>query len=262
MPFTLAHPAAIIPIARLAGKRTSLSALVIGSMIPDLVYFLPLGISGRTSHSLAALFWFCIPAGLAAYSFFHAFVKRPAAALLPQRISSRLPPHVLEGPWLGPSSAGMAALSLFIGALTHVVWDSFTHAHTGVVAQVDMLRSVVAVVGGHPVPLYKAMQHVSSLAGLAVLAWWIRAWISGAAPTAANPDMQHSLSKVARAAVITAIAATAMAFGIAKGARTPYRAVEHVVVQMTVGGMIGAGIASTAFCLGWHLFVARRNRYA
>lgn len=263
MPFTLAHPAAIIPFARLAGKRTSLSALVIGSMIPDMVYFLPLGISGRTSHSLPALFWFCLPVGLVAYALFHSFVKRPATALLPQQIIRRLPLHVLEGPWYGPSPAGMVMLSLFIGALTHVTWDSFTHAHTDVVAQVEVLRSVIAVVGGYPVPLYKAMQHVSSLVGLAALAWWIRAWFAGSGPTAgANQCVRHSLSKRSRIAVVTAIAATAMTFGIAKGARTSYRAVEHVVVQMTVGGMIGAGIASTAFCLGWHLIVARRNRYA
>lgn len=263
MPFTLAHPAAIIPVSKLAGKHTSLSALVIGSMIPDAVYFLPLGVSGRTSHSLPALFWFCIPVGLVAYALFHSFVKRPAAALLPRQLINRLPPHVLDGPWYGPSPAGMVVLSLFIGAITHVAWDSFTHSHTDVVAHFDVLRSVIAVVGGYPVPLYKAMQHVSSLVGLAALAWWVRAWIANSSP---SPGMhryvRHSLSTRARIAVIAAIAATAMTFGVAKGARTSYRAAEHVVVQITVGGMIGAGIASAAFCLGWHLFVARRNRYA
>lgn len=263
MPFTLAHPAAIIPITKLAGRRTSLSALVIGSMMPDAVYYLPLGIGGRTSHSLQALFWFCIPAGLIAYMLFHSLIKRPVAALLPPPLAARLPSHVLQGPWSGPSPMDMVVCSLFLGALTHIVWDAFTHAHSGVVIGIDMLRSVVATVGGYPIPLFKLLQHTSSLIGLTALALWVREWhIHSRIPRNLPPDFDPGLPARVRFVIISSILATAIVFALARGSLTSYRTVEDMLVRMTVGGMVGAGIAATAYCLGWQISIARRKRFA
>ncbi|HEY0847126.1 MAG TPA: DUF4184 family protein [Noviherbaspirillum sp.] len=261
MPFTLAHPAAIIPISKQFRGRVSLSGLVIGSMTPDAVYFLPLGINGRTSHSLPALVWFCIPVGMAAYVVFHSFVKRPAAALLPAPVHSRLSPHLLGGPWFGSVSPGKVMVSVFIGALTHVGWDAFTHAHTGVVATFDFLRMTIGTIGSYRLPLYKLLQHASSLAGLLALALWAHKWFVGARPVQPATE-EDGLSQAVRVAVIAAILGSGIAAGIARGASTAYRAVEHIVVQATVGGMIGAGVAGIVFCLGWHIYMARRSRYA
>lgn len=261
MPFTLAHPAAVIPVSKLLGKRSSLSALAIGSMIPDIVYFLPLGVNGRVSHSLPALIWFCLPVGLVVYLLFHAFIKRPAAALLPPAVISRFPAHVLDGAWFGPMPLGIVILSLGLGALTHIGWDAFTHGHTDVVARFDFLRAEVGYIGDYPVRLYKVLQHVSSAVGLLSLALWIQAWFNRSQPIHKMGYM-HSLSLRSRAFIIGAITASALVFGIARGALTSHRSTEHVIVQMTVGGLVGAGIAAAAFCIGWHVYVARRSRYA
>lgn len=263
MPFTLAHPAAIVPISKLAGKRTSLSALVIGSMMPDAVYFLPLGIDGRTSHSLPALFWFCLPAGLLAYILFHSFIKRPAAALLPLELAARLPSRALQGPWKGPASTGTVIFSLFLGALTHIVWDAFTHAHSSIVIGIDMLRFAVASVGAYPIPLYKVLQHVSSLVGLAALALWIRAWCVHSRPsTDLPPELNPCLPAQTRLIIIAAIIASGVVFALARAANASHRTVEDLLVRVAVGGMVGAGIAGAAFCVGWQIVVARRKRYA
>src|SRR3979411_610752 len=130
MPFTLAHPAAIIPFRRFGGRSTSLSALVIGSMSPDFVYFLPLGVSGGLSHSTIGIFVFCVPASLIVYTVFHLLARQPLAALMPEAISSRLNNQSAE--WMPKTIASLALIvfSVLIGAATHIAWDAFTHGNT------------------------------------------------------------------------------------------------------------------------------------
>jgi Domain of unknown function (DUF4184) len=62
VPYPFAHPAAVLLLARPMGRFAVPSALVIGSVIPDLWYFLPF-VGREASHSPAGLFWFCLPAG-------------------------------------------------------------------------------------------------------------------------------------------------------------------------------------------------------
>lgn len=71
MPLTFAHPAAALPLLRPLGRYGSLSALVIGSIAPDLAFIVPIGASREQTHGLAALLTFSLPAGLLAYVLFH-----------------------------------------------------------------------------------------------------------------------------------------------------------------------------------------------
>jgi len=64
MPFTLSHVAAVLPLRRLCGPDR-FAALAIGSMTPDLPYFLP-GLRESwplPSHDLISLPLFCLPVG-------------------------------------------------------------------------------------------------------------------------------------------------------------------------------------------------------
>src|SRR5882757_2416325 len=89
MPFTLSHPAAVIPIRRYG----ILSALVVGSLAPDILYFIPrVHHSGAYGHTLPGLFFFCLPLGLAALWLFHTFLKRPLISLFPASHQMRLLP--------------------------------------------------------------------------------------------------------------------------------------------------------------------------
>jgi len=63
MPFTLAHPAAVLPIWAGGKPRLRLAALVLGALTPDFEYFLHLNTVGRYAHSLPGLFFVCLPAG-------------------------------------------------------------------------------------------------------------------------------------------------------------------------------------------------------
>src|SRR5262245_4745992 len=96
MPFTFAHPAAAVPLHRPFGRYGVVSALVIGSLSPDIAYFLPLSVAHADSHSPTGLLWFCLPVSLLSYVLFHTLLKGPLLGLLPDFALSRLQAHALR----------------------------------------------------------------------------------------------------------------------------------------------------------------------
>jgi hypothetical protein len=66
VPFTPTHIAAILPVAAAAPRPFPFSALVVGSMIPDLPLFVTLPVTYATTHSITGLFLACLPLGMPA----------------------------------------------------------------------------------------------------------------------------------------------------------------------------------------------------
>lgn len=184
MPFTLAHPAAVLPLRRRLGPLGCPAALVIGSMIPDLAYFLPLGIRRGQSHSLPGLLWFCVPAGLAVWLLFRFFVQPLALAVAPSAIVRRLRPAEPFAPTLA-SLLGVT-VSVAVGAATHVLWDSFTHGSGFMVRNLPALRARVELVDGLAPHVYSLLFYASTVAGLFALALvglcWYRSTPAGDKP--------------------------------------------------------------------------------
>lgn len=153
MPFTLAHPAAVVP---LRSRMTNTSALVIGSMAPDFEYFLRGRPVSTFSHSILGLLVFCLPMGLVVF-----YLVRSLSAgfvqLLPRFVQARLASS--------PTDAGIrvVVVSILIGAVTHDVWDSFTHRAGLLVRQFHLDRTVAGV------PLFRILQHGSTVVGFVVL---------------------------------------------------------------------------------------------
>lgn len=143
MPFTLAHPAAVLPLPRLLGRAAILPALVIGSIAPDLPYFLGDPFQRKTTHTLASLVWFSLPAGWAVYLAFELAIRRGLVFVLPAPLRARLG----SAPRLG--EPGPVTLCLALGALTHLAWDALTH-ETGSYAVLQVLSSLggIAVIAG------------------------------------------------------------------------------------------------------------------
>jgi Domain of unknown function (DUF4184) len=125
MPFTLAHPAVVLPLRVIFGRVVVLPALVIGSMAPDFVYFVPMGIHGGTSHSLKGLFLFCLPVGFLVYWVFQLWLRLPLTSLLPKSVQNRMKPETEN---IALRDIPIVLGSLLTGAMTHVLRDSFTHA--------------------------------------------------------------------------------------------------------------------------------------
>ena len=65
MPFTPAHVAAVLPLVGKGRPKWAVpSALVIGSMVPDLLYFVPIRSDRTLSHSLTGIVTFDLALGL------------------------------------------------------------------------------------------------------------------------------------------------------------------------------------------------------
>ena len=170
MPFTLSHPAAAIPLRRLLPWAV-LPALAIGSMAPDFPYFIGLGEVRFRTHSLVSIATFSVPVGFAAYLAFERWLRTAWSDLLPEALAARIPHAAVRRSRLA------VIASLTLGALTHVVWDSFTHEHEPGVRLVDALNVVVIELLGFPVRGYNLLQNGSTLVGAALLALWLRNWL-------------------------------------------------------------------------------------
>jgi hypothetical protein len=167
MPFTLAHPAAILPLhARtLRGRRLPLAALVVGSMMPDLGYFFaPLPIFHADCHTLLRSFTFCLPFGLAVLALL-TFLQPGWAPLLPEPLRPTRPLVA----WSVRALPGLAA-GLVLGAWTHIFWDAWTHPHGFFVRNIPALGATIAP--GFAV--CNVLQHASSVLGLAAIAFVAR----------------------------------------------------------------------------------------
>ena len=138
MPFTLAHPAAVLPLRRYCPRFLNFPALIAGSLVPDLGYGLAPWNLVDFSHSFAGSFGFSLPVGLALLWLF-CRLCRPAVGLLPERHRRTFLP-LCDQP-RGP--VWIMAASVLIGAWTHLLWDSFTHPHGWAVERVSMLQAAV-----------------------------------------------------------------------------------------------------------------------
>jgi len=186
MPLTLAHPAAAVPFRRVLGKYANLSGLVAGSLAPDFAYFLPFGVTRSESHSLVGLVWFSIPAGFAAWWLFHALLKCPLIFLAPDAAQCRLVVFANTRQSSKAEHLASVIISIAVGALTHVMWDAFTHARGPVVEFFAPLSTSIFNVGGHDVRVYKVLQHLSTALGITLLSFWSWDWLSRAPKSASR----------------------------------------------------------------------------
>jgi Domain of unknown function (DUF4184) len=255
MPFTLAHPAAVLPFRRYGRRHTSLSALVLGSMMPDLGYFFPLHVPGAITHSIAGLFVFCLPAGLLAYVLFQSVLRRPLIALAPDAISARLD---MRHEWLPTSAGALIAIlsSIVIGAATHVGWDAFTHPNTAIGGSIGFLRALVGPAGGPQVPLHKFLQYFSGVFGLAILAACIAKWMR---LTPRAHSVGPLVSRRCRLAVVGGILAAGAAGSAAKALSWQGETAERIVFGAITGGMAAMMVAMTLVCACWHVWAFCRD---
>jgi hypothetical protein len=168
MPWTFAHPAAILPLRKIGFLRLPLVALVVGSISPDIGYYLGLSGVASFSHTIPGIFLACLPMGAACLALLH-LVRGPLLNLLPQPhrdvIRAAVEPEKTDP--LRRYTTRIAAL--VAGAATHVLWDSFTHASGGMVRSFDFLRAHVFSIAGREFQVFNILQHLSSAFGVAVL---------------------------------------------------------------------------------------------
>ncbi len=128
MPFTLAHPAVIVPLYQTFKKRVSLTGLIIGSIVPDVEYCVNIVTRSVISHTLEGIFIFDLPMGIFLTLSYHAFIKQTLIFQLPGFIKRVFALYSYSN-WFSYFIKHPLTyfISLFIGIVLHLAWDSFTH---------------------------------------------------------------------------------------------------------------------------------------
>ena len=210
MPNPIAHPAASIPFTRLG---LVFSALVIASISPDFGY-LVLHFSYFRSlltpffmNTIWGLIFFDVPMALVLLWFFHTFMKWPLLSLLPESLQRRLFKHAQEFSFGTIRHFGVILISLLVGSLTHVIWDSFTHESGWTVKHFTLLSTPI-----NGIPLYTVLQNLGTVLGLTLLIYWTIKWLR----TAPQSDQLawHFPVKVRRIIFALTIAALAITEGM------------------------------------------------
>src|SRR5688572_7504204 len=135
MPLAPAHPAVVLPLARLG---LPVSALVVGAVAPDAPVYLPVGVGYASTHR-----WQGLPAvvviGLVGLWSWSALVRDAVVDLTPwlrRRVPARA--RLDRRAWL------VAPLAVALGAESHVLLDSATHEWVFIVRDCGVLRVVCA----------------------------------------------------------------------------------------------------------------------
>jgi hypothetical protein len=170
VPFTLAHPAAVLPIHSRWKRWFSLAPLVVGSMVPDAGYYLPVpDYYKENAHELVRGLAASVPAGIVVLLIFY-WVAPEITFLLPSPHREALLRR-MGAATLSVRSALLAVCGIAIGAETHVVWDSFTHVDGWMVEHVAFLREPIGRI--HP---YFILQVLSSVAGMYIVVYVYDRW--------------------------------------------------------------------------------------
>ena len=171
MPFTFAHPAAILPLRRSRFLQTV--PLIIGSMVPDAPYFFPWRIARYfvETHTVYSSFAVDVPLGMA-FLLATLLLKEPLTSLLGAR-ARWICLRSIERFHARPLHWPIALFSILIGAWTHIAWDSITHQTGWTAERVAALSAPVSIFGWDTETSH-LLQYLSSVFGLVALALWFR----------------------------------------------------------------------------------------
>ncbi len=173
MPFTFSHPAVVLPFGIKHTKYINLTALIIGSMAPDFEYFIhfrPIQIVG---HSFYGQLYFNLPIILVLSYIYHYLIKEPIITNLPRPYCNRYY-YLAKKDWKINSVFRFIVFcySALIGTFSHIVWDSFTH-ETGYFVTKSSSLSMSINILSFDIPVYKMLQHGSTLLGFIVIIIYI-----------------------------------------------------------------------------------------
>lgn len=256
MPFTFSHPAAAVPLRPWFRHPHALSALVVGSIMPDLHLVLFGLVEREATHSLAGLLWFCLPGGLLVLALFHHLLKAPMAAVLTEAVRSRLERSIQPARSGGPVGLVVLGLAVVVGAITHLALDALTSPHPAVLAAWPGIRDPLFTVLGIHFRPNVVFQLTFSSAGLVLLVLWGRTWYrSQGSGSSTEPRRGRSAAEARRVHLLRLFWGIApslwgLMMGIALAAEKPtfkrivatgvHEGFTHYVTALCVALVVGA----------------------
>jgi hypothetical protein len=217
-------------------------------MTPDFIYWLPWLTGRHTSHTIPALFTFCLPAGFSVFWLYHLLIKAPLLALLPGGIFVRLPP--LQRPNWHLHNIAFVLLAVLLGATTHLVWDAFTHADTLATQLWPFLDAPLLTRGRHVLRVYEVLQHGSTLVGLGALTFFSWRWHQRTPPRQ-NVEGKKGLMTWEKVALASCLVVPSAVGAIHTGLSEVHWDISLLTLQtfLSYGAVAGIGIFSTALLI-------------
>jgi Domain of unknown function (DUF4184) len=244
VPFTISHTAVVLPFTRLLARWKLLSAAVIGAMVPDFRVFF-LGMPRVETHSARALLTFCLPIGMITYWLFQYLIKTPIVEILPDGPYARWRPVSARADigswrqWL------LAAIGILAGALSHLIWDAFTHDGGRGVRLFPVLDDSIIDFGSRHLPAIYVMQDLGSLVGLAAVLAMVCYGFRRGPQTAVPNRLVASRERFAwlLTYVLTGIAFTAGFYIWAKFGQAPTRSIVMRASTIAIASLRGLAAA-------------------
>ncbi|MEY4576270.1 MAG: hypothetical protein RL701_973 [Pseudomonadota bacterium] len=164
MPFTFfAHQTIVMPFKWLKPRWFDGTALCIGSMAPDFAYALDHTPLSFHSHNIPAQVVWTIPLTLLLTRLIRTRLAEPIGAQLPGSLGAEVKAlgHSKHALWQTVSSA-------FLGGLSHIFLDGFTHYNGWAARRIAPLRHIVGHIAGYDIPVSAVLQYVGHTFGTAL----------------------------------------------------------------------------------------------
>ena len=258
MPFTLAHPVVVIPLRR----HADLTALVIGSMVPDLTHFTGLDIDRGITHHLLLWPLFSLPVGLLVYLLFTRGLREPLMSLAPLGLVERLTPR--ERQTIAPDHWKLVLLGLAVGAASHLLFDRLTTLNPAYDWTLPLLAPMVSV-AGIPVSVQDLLRHGSAVLGLGLIAFWTLRWWRFAAHRRLDAEDLGPLhlQSAARLLIVAIGAIVVLVASLLAALAEDGISTRHLIGNTVRYAMPGSTLAVIAYAVAWHGWRhARRARLA
>ncbi|MET0467997.1 MAG: DUF4184 family protein [Aeromicrobium sp.] len=244
MPFTLSHPAAVLPLRRL-GLPTAV--LVIASMVPDIPVFLGWTRAYELTHSLVGIVTIDLALAVAAVTWW-SFVMRDALVdLAPSPVRSRLAARVrpTRRDW------ALTPLAAVLGAMTHLAWDSFTHSGQWGVGRIDWLQAQHGALTG-----FKWAQYASGVVGLAIVVV-----AAGAHLRTLTVPTDARRPRVLPAATLACVVAAGVVTALAAAVRSLSSGLPAMAFHAAVDSLIVVGLGLFLVTAAWRVVESRHDRH-
>ena len=234
MPFTFSHPAIVLPFSYLPKRWVSMAGLITGSMVPDFEYFMRMRVKSIYSHTWPGLLWFDLPLGLLIMFVYQKLVKDELIDHLPTVLNQRF--TKFKGTYKKAYSFQywvVVAASILVGAVSHIVWDGFTHPNGYFVLGMPILSNIIRL-GGHQLYVYKVIQHASTLIGAIVIVTVVYTL-----PLSAHKTKRHIVGFW-----IQVVSAVVIVLVIRLNTGLTFHQYGDIIVTMIAGGLLGLIMAS------------------
>jgi Domain of unknown function (DUF4184) len=238
MPFTLAHPIAALPLWLVSRKRLNIMGLMVGTIVPDLAYFLALRPIESFGHTLPGALTQGLLEGLILFGIVRYGLMRPLLALVSDRPLVIVPQMIAQRCqkfWavdrLDLAYLIILVISIWLGAISHIVWDSFTHPTGWAVEHWVWLQYAIG-----RLPIYKLLQYGSGLFGLMGLGWWAwQAW--------SQARGECSIVSLPRRGKVAVWCGICLAAGLMMG----FAIVRDAIIGAISGSFVGTGLWAIGF---------------